>query len=131
MSQTDKTPFGAFPDVLADWSDAQSADFAAWFAHNFVADDATREPAFSNPAATERFAALRDDFYRVRAEETVREQGGKAGRSRARPSADDMVWIVSRARGLHTVAAPDTDAALAAGGRLAADRDLKIAGIER
>lgn len=57
------------------------------------------------------------------------DRDGKAGGAKKPPAADDLVWMVSRARGLHRVPAPETAAVLRAGGRLATDRDLEIGGV--
>ena len=59
---------------------------------------------------------------------------GKAGGAKkppaiTAPTVEDLVWVVSRARGLHRVGAPEVDAALRAGGRLATGRDLEIGGV--
>lgn len=57
--------------------------------------------------------------------------GMKKAPPKTAPTADDLVWVVNRAKGLHRVAAADVDAATRApGGRLATARDLNIAGVE-
>jgi len=54
------------------------------------------------------------------------------GRKGGAKKPETPVWVVTRADGLHQVAASQMDTALKAdGGRLATDRDLAIAGVER
>jgi hypothetical protein len=57
--------------------------------------------------------------------------GGSRKPPRTPPAADDLVWVVTRAKGLHRVAADAVSEAVSApGGRTATDRDLRIAGVE-
>lgn len=115
------TLFEAYPADLREWTDEQSAEFGAWVETHAEAHAET-PPTFSTAAAADRYAELL-------AAALAKPPAKKPRRSA--PGADDLVWIVSRAKGLHTVAAAETDAVLGAGARLATDRDLKIAGVER
>lgn len=56
--------------------------------------------------------------------------GAKKAPAKAAPGADDLVWMVSRAKGLHRAPAAETDSIVKAGGRFATDRDLNIGGVE-
>lgn len=58
--------------------------------------------------------------------------GAKKPAPRTAPTADDFVWVVSRANGLHRVPSGETATVLhQPGGRMATARDLEIGGVEQ